>query len=228
LADGHNLLKRLLVLSKDFKTANTYTFQPIDAPKEVYPFLRMYFEVIPLICITTHALRNITPWCILYMYYNMFKQARKWVIAKLEDKQMKENLSLDGSPLFLNHNGGTLDCSKQITKTIHRFSLHMTSNSIRRLVETETDVLASRGHISDAQQQAIHNLNGHSKQTAKRHYIYTKSRTAIDARVRDAALGNSVMDAIIAGGKPSPNRSPNRNSTQQVPVSVDVNEVSEP
>jgi hypothetical protein len=65
--------------------------------------------------------------------------------------------------------------------------LHITTNAIRTLVETETAAGVLNGTVSEAQASAVHRVNGHSSSMARKHYtlLTTKAVAAVSQTALD-------------------------------------------
>ncbi len=68
--------------------------------------------------------------------------------------------------------------------------LHITTTNIRKLTETEADVMCDKGQITPVARKAVSNVNGHSDTTVKNYYI--KKRRRQDAQ--DSQQMFAVLD----------------------------------
>lgn len=98
----------------------------------------------------------------------------------------------EGSPLFLKYDGTPLkDLGREVTRFFKsQLGVHITTNTIRSLVETASEKLKNRGLISGEDRVAISNVNGHSGRTAMDYYVQQN-------RITDARLSNNVFQQII-------------------------------
>jgi hypothetical protein len=77
-----------------------------------------------------------------------------------------------------------IDWFKQFAK------LKINSTLLRSLVETEMDNLRQQNIISQQQQTAIHNINGHSSETTKQYYILNNIKN-------DIAIGKQAFNQLF-------------------------------
>lgn len=81
------------------------------------------------------------------------------------------------SPLWIGADGNRImNIGLMITQYFHTKGLHITTNSIRTLVETTTALGFMNGTITAGQVAAVHSVNGHSSQMAKEHYTLIEAK----------------------------------------------------
>ena len=88
-----------------------------------------------------------------------------------------QNGKVESAYLFITFNGCTFE-DADLGRHLSAFytketGLHITSNNMRKLVETTAYERYRHGLISDAELQAIHDVNGHSSETANNFYKLT-------------------------------------------------------
>ena len=89
------------------------------------------------------------------------------------------------APLWIGVNGKPIsNIGVLLTQYFHAKGLHITTNSIRTLVETTTAVGFMNGTVTAGQMAAIHSVNGHSSQMAKDHYTLIETK-----RIAEVARG---------------------------------------
>ena len=94
--------------------------------------------------------------------------------------------------LFVDFYGNKLDLGRKVTSYFEsKLQLHITTTTIRSLVETEIDALHESGKINQVQRTAISNVNGHSSAITKRYYVKKNRRQ--DAK--DATYAFNMLDA---------------------------------
>lgn len=101
---------------------------------------------------------------------------------------------LDSSFLWLRYDGRQFARLGRVVSRFFKLSplgLKMGTTSLRALMETVADELASAGAITLAQQRAVTRLNNHSGAVAENHYIMRNGD-------RDVSTARSVMDVIFA------------------------------
>jgi hypothetical protein len=92
--------------------------------------------------------------------------------------------------LFLTFEGLYNDqLGRLITQYFSPWSLHITSTTIRSLVETEANILKKRGDISTTDFSSLQNIGGHSEKTSEEYYI--KERTCDDIEA-----GKRIFDKL--------------------------------
>ena len=73
---------------------------------------------------------------------------------------------------FIDLKGKKINMGQKLTNYFEsRMNLHITTNTIRSIVETEMDQLHEAGAITNAERNAIMNMNGHSSMITKDYYI---------------------------------------------------------
>lgn len=87
------------------------------------------------------------------------------------------------------HGTPELNIGSKVTQFFHSVGLHITTTSIRTLVETRTAVGFLNGTITAGQVAAINSVNGHSSQMAKTHYTLIETK-----RVAEIARGAMDLD----------------------------------
>jgi hypothetical protein len=100
----------------------------------------------------------------------------------------------DSSPLFVKYDGTPLtDLGREVTHFFKsQLGVHVTTNTIRSLVETASEKLKNNGLISGEDRVAISNVNGHTGRTTMDYYVQQN-------RIADARLSNNVFHQIIGG-----------------------------
>ena len=82
------------------------------------------------------------------------------------------------SLLLVSYDGSEIRVGRMVTRFFKRtLNLHVTTTTIRSMVETKAEELEAEGSISGAQRKSVLDVNGHSSATAKRFYLY-KNREA--------------------------------------------------
>ena len=97
--------------------------------------------------------------------------------------------------LWLYSNGNPCNDGSDVGQCVSRFfrtylGYQLTINNIRALIETETKQLYDDGAVTYEQKTAIHDINGHSEQTAKDFYLR-------DSFENTVALGRQVFDELM-------------------------------
>ena len=88
--------------------------------------------------------------------------------------------------LWLTFDGKPERIGPRVTQYFKRtLGMHITTTAIRSLVETTTEKLAKAGAISEAQRDAVSNINGHTSQVTKDFYLMM-DRNADVCRAREA------------------------------------------
>ena len=100
--------------------------------------------------------------------------------------------------LFIDLGGNKIDVGRKITNFFEgALSLHITTTTIRSIVETEMHSLHEEGKINTVQRNAIMNLNGHSSRITKDYYIRKD-------RAKDVANAFVAFKALL----PAPDQQP--------------------
>lgn len=101
-------------------------------------------------------------------------------------------------PLFINYSGTSkFDVSKGVTNYFSQMlDLHLHTNRIRSIIETEMQDLLEEGSITPIQKHAIENVNGHDSATTRDYYVKRKRRQ--DAQNSFDAF--DIFDASIEQG----------------------------
>jgi hypothetical protein len=110
-------------------------------------------------------------------------------IRPMVDKENK--MSRPDDPLWL-----TWNCEKETKVSRHvtkffklRLGLHITTNSIRSLIETKAKSLLEEGKISLQTREAVSNINGHSSATVESYYL-------MNDRITDVHNSRPLFDHI--------------------------------
>jgi hypothetical protein len=186
------------VLSDKFKTSASFGYQPVTGAPIFLDHLRVYLRYFRYIFIYIY---------IVILHYN--------IISREFDRR-KESIS-DSEPAFIGFHGRPVCIGKLLTKFFRRtLSLHITSNTIRSLVETSTDELCLKGVINKTAKAAVANINGHNSATVKKYYLkrhrgedVSNSRKVFKKLVPSADIdsnssdGESVVDDDDSIGTPS-------------------------
>jgi len=118
---------------------------------------------------------------ILSVYVNTIRPA-------IRSKYKKRHSDMDN--LFLSYDGRhNVRLGRLITQYFMSYSLHITSTTIRSLVETEANILKKRGDISATDFSSLQNIGGHSEKTSEEYYI--KERTCDDINA-----GKRIFDQL--------------------------------
>ena len=106
-------------------------------------------------------------------------------------------------PLFINYSGTTqFDVSKGLTNYFSQMlNLHLHTNRMRSIVETEMQDLLEEGSITPMQKLAIENVNGHDSATTRDYYVRKKRKqdaiNSLEAfSIFDAKDDNEKDDSI--------------------------------
>jgi hypothetical protein len=127
--------------------------------------------------ITTSGVVN----TVLSTYVNSVRPA-------IRSKYKKKPTDMDH--LFLCYEGRLNDrLGRLITQYFLPYSLHITSTTIRSLVETEANILKKRGDITATDFSSLQNIGGHSEKTSEEYYI--KERTC-----DDISAGKRIFDQL--------------------------------
>ena len=163
-------------LSTHFKTASAFGFQPINIVDGIKTYIQIWLDRI-----------------------------RPAILQSLGSSK-RRSLIAQTSPLFINSVGNEVDVSHLITKYFLNYKLHLTSNTIRSIVEMTADELQANGTITSDQRASVYNVNGHSKSTSQRYYQHHDAprlasvgfSDVASARRYDATNSQDVMDAYSA------------------------------
>lgn len=101
-------------------------------------------------------------------------------------------------PLFIKWETGEAitQLGTRLTTFFRPFRLHITTNTIRGVMETRRKRLLEEGKITDTQSRAIQRVIGHSDETAERHYILHDTENAVrHVREADACLNNIIPES---------------------------------
>jgi hypothetical protein len=106
--------------------------------------------------------------------------------------------SLPSDPLFLSYDNSPLRVGRCVTSFFNRtLNLHITTNTIRSIIETSTEDLHLNGEISNAERSSILNINGHSGETMRKFYLKRD-------RERDITHATDVFGKIVTHHECSP------------------------
>ena len=143
--DGYNLLRHGHVMSTHFKTASSYGYQPVVIDNTIsHPLLQSYLSLL-----RPAAAKN----------------ARNPAEAPTHKQPLW--LTFSGEPMSATHLG------QHFTTFFHlQSSYHITTNTLRGLVETHATGLLRSGKISDNVRGSITAINGHSSQIVREHYLF--------------------------------------------------------
>jgi hypothetical protein len=99
-----------------------------------------------------------------YLFLLFLEKYVKYVRPKMLEK--------DTDFLFIDIDGSTMDMGRRLTAYFeHKMQLHITTNTIRSLVETEADSLLRQGLLSPVAREAVMNVNGHSSRITTDFYV---------------------------------------------------------
>jgi hypothetical protein len=104
-------------------------------------------------------------------------------------------------PLWINwHGNAETEIGKIVTRYFKkRLGLHITTTTIRSLVETQSQVLFEEGVITKADRESISHINGHSSSVAQTYYVQRD-------RVKDVHNTRDIFRHIVAAdGNATPN-----------------------
>ena len=105
--------------------------------------------------------------------------------------------------LFLTFEGLHNDqLGRLITQYFAPWSLHITSTTIRSLVETEANILKKRGDISSTDFSSLQNIGGHSEKTSEEYYIKERTCDDIEAGKRIFDKLHLNRHCYLDSGKP--------------------------
>lgn len=165
--------------ASNFKTAAYYGYQPVIVEGLSLFALQKYLEIL-----------------------------RPLVVAKSINRV---KLVRDEAPLFITWSGKADVCGgERVSKFFRkRCGLAITTTTLRSLMETEADMAERSGLITRDELVAINNVNGHTSETVRLHYLkQDRSRDAeaarnamkafsTDAVVDTVAIGAAAADAIV-------------------------------
>jgi hypothetical protein len=181
--DACNLLRDGHVMSTFFKTVSSYGYQPVVIDNAI-----------------THPL--------LQLYLSLLRP-----IAAKNARNNKDSSSIPQShqPLWLSFSGepmSVLSLGYHLTTFFQlQSSYHITTNTLRGLVETHATALLRSGKISDNVRGSITAINGHSSQIMREHYLFEdrtsdvrNSRSMFSAAGDDLANGCTVSSSSHYSG----------------------------
>ena len=129
------------------------------------------------------------------IFLQIFEKYMLYVRPALKEK--------DTDFLFVDLEGNQIDMGRKlITFFESALGLHLTSTTIRSVVETEVNDLFNQGKLSRREKESMMNLNGHSSQVTHDYYIKQD-------RQRDVVNAFRCFDLI---------NSPESGRTEQVPI----------
>ena len=132
----------------------------------------------------------------------------------VRSKYKKKPTDMDS--LFLSYEGrANVRLGRLITQYFMPYSLHITSTTIRSLVETEANILKKRGDITATDFSSLQNIGGHSEKTSEGYYI--KNRT-----LDDINAGKRIFDKLES------NRNQSLETGPAVTISNSTENVEEP
>lgn len=108
------------------------------------------------------------------------------LFVKYLTKVRPKRLTGENDPLWLGSTGlQETEIGQLITCYYeHRLTLHITTTIIRSLIETEMHAGYKNGLVSQAEKEAVHNLNGHSSQIVQDYYLLEDQRENITSAGR--------------------------------------------
>lgn len=123
--------------------------------------------------------------------------------------QLERSIPCDTDPLWLDFEGQP---EKQIGKRVSEFfrkslGLHITTTSIRSLIETTMDSMYRRGEISNEEKTAVHTINGHSSSVAKDYYVQVERASDVYharqafSRLTGGSSSGSALNDYYAGNE---------------------------
>ena len=116
----------------------------------------------------------------------------------MEVFRTRSSHNLPSDPLFLSYDNMPLRVGRCVTSFFNRtLNLHITTNTIRSIIETSTEDLHLSGEISNAERSSILNINGHSGETMRKFYLKRD-------RERDITHATDVFGKIIHSRDCSP------------------------
>jgi hypothetical protein len=130
----------------------------------------------------------------LYQPVTISKQSGKllrYYVTKLRPQVC--NVVSQNDPLWVNWYGNAeLDIGSLVTKYFRKhLDLHITTTTIRSLVETQAQELFEQGVITQADRESISNINGHSSRIARMYYVERD-------RVKDVCNTRNLFRHIVA------------------------------
>jgi hypothetical protein len=119
---------------------------------------------------------------------------RELYVRDVATKQQAPQLLQPTALLFINL------CFKQISAShllrsyfqIHGYSI--TTTFLRKMFETETEHLRSKGLINSQQQESVNRVIGHSPQTARKKYIIPNDNDIRKQRQDDVNMSTRIME----------------------------------
>jgi hypothetical protein len=100
--------------------------------------------------------------------------------------RVRDGMPQAAEPLWITYDGEPIrNVGRHVTAFFQRqLGLHITTSAIRALVETKARELLDANQITAAEREAVSNVNGHSSQTVKAHYLYLdRAKDVDDSRV---------------------------------------------
>lgn len=134
------------------------------------------------------------------IFTEMSQQLLRIYIAYLRPVvQPRNQVTHRDDPLFLDWNGRKLVTIHWLLKTFFNRTipgggLHITSNTLRKIMETEAD---SRGDITEEDKKKLSSMVGHGRATAKKYYIYDDTGLAADVVAAMKAYGAAADDPLL-------------------------------
>jgi hypothetical protein len=134
------------------------------------------------------------------IFTDLSQQLLRIYIAHLRPVvQPRNQVTHRDDPLFLDWNGRKLVTIHWLLKaffnrTIPGGGLHITSNTLRKIMETEAD---SRGDITEEDRKKLSSMVGHGRATAKTYYIYDDAGLAADVVSAMKAYGTAADDPVL-------------------------------
>jgi hypothetical protein len=116
--------------------------------------------------------------------------------------------------VFIELDGNQLDLGRKLTVFFEgAIGLHITSTTIRSLVETEVADLRLENKITDTQRNSIMSLNGHSSQVTQDYYVRQD-------REKDVGNAFNVFDIMNVSSSVAANMSPPSIAANMSPPSI--------
>jgi hypothetical protein len=166
---AEELMKHGQVLSDKFKTYSKFTYQPVTLSSTSLKLLEIYLMVFrPKI---SNGRRD-GPFDSLWLTY---------------DGDAEDNLGNVVESIYISMNFN-IDFYYIVGKSVTRYferniSCHVTSTSIRSLIETEAEIMKDEGKITLTERNAVSTINGHSSKTTEDYYVKMSMRkTVSDSR----------------------------------------------
>jgi hypothetical protein len=136
----------------------------------------------------------------LYQPVTISKQSGKllrYYVMKLRPQVC--SVVSQNDPLWVNWYGhAEMDVGTLVTKYFKKhLDLHITTTTIRSLVETQAQELFEKGVISQADRESISNINGHSSRIARMYYVERD-------RVKDISNTRNLFRYIVATDEDAP------------------------